>query len=137
MILGKRTFKFLFVAYFLFYAISPLCYSDSQIGDTSIVIKQTRHESKNIRPFLLDIIYSKLTQKKDTPENSNDVYLIEKIRAILGPNNIGNLMQEYSISTEKLFILPSVQSYTLPVLTLPPLYNGFHPLFSGLSPPSF
>jgi len=60
----------------------------------------------------------------------------KKTRAVLGSNNIGKLMQEYTISAEKVFILPSAQSDATPFLILPPMNNGFYPLFSGLSPPS-
>lgn len=73
-----KIFTFLFIFYFLFYAIAPLCYSESQIDGTPTVTKQTTYDFKNIRLFLVDIIHSKLTQKKDTPENSNNVYLIKK-----------------------------------------------------------
>lgn len=137
MIFKKRhIFNFLFLFYFLFYAISPLCYSETQLDNPGAVTRETTHESKSIRLFLWEIIYSKIIQQKDASNNTCNIYFIKKARAILGSDTITKITREYSAFTENTFILLETQLYITFTLILSSLYEGFYPLFSGLSPPS-
>ncbi len=132
----RYIFKSLFLLYFSFYAISPLCYSETQLDEAAVVTREPMLESKNIRLFLWEIMYSKMIPQKDSSDNTGNVWFIKKTRGILGSDNIIKINQENSASTEDTFILPTTQLYKTLFLNLSLPYKGFYPLFSGLSPPS-
>ncbi len=131
----KHFFRFLFIFYFLFYAISPLCYSIA-LNETAVIKGEINHDFKKIRLFLWDLIYSTVLQREAPEDNSSNVCLIKKARAILGSDTTTKITREYSASSENTFILPETQLYITFVLIPNSPFGGFYPLFSGLSPPS-
>jgi hypothetical protein len=127
---------FLLLTHFIFYAVSPICYTEDKLSEGGEIANKTENGNKKV-VFLWDLIVSKLLYNKNSSENLPNIQiLIKKARAILQTNTISKITQEYSASVEKIFVSPVTQFQILLIQTPCPTYKDFVPLFSGLSPPT-
>lgn len=127
---------FLLLTHFIFYAVSPICYTEDKLSEGGEIANKTENGNKKV-VFLWDLIVSKLLYHKNSSENLPNIQiLIKKARAILQTNTISKITQEYSASVEKIFVSPVTQFQILLIQTPCPTYKDFVPLFSGLSPPT-
>jgi hypothetical protein len=127
---------FLLLTHFIFYAVSPICYTEDKLSEGGEIANKTENGNKKV-VFLWDLIVSKLLYNKNSSENLPNIQiLIKKARAILQTNTISKITQEYSASVEKIFVSPVTQFQILLIQTSCPIYKDFVPLFSGLSPPT-
>lgn len=127
---------FLLLTHFIFYAVSPICYTEDKLSEGGEIANKTENGNKKV-VFLWDLIVSKLLYHKNSSENLPNIQiLIKKARAILQTNTISKITQEYSASVEKIFVSPVTQFQILLIQTLCLIYKDFVPLFSGLSPPT-
>ncbi len=133
----KHIFKFLFLVYFLFYVVSPLCYAKERLNEGDVIAHTTKHETKNIR-VIWELILSKLFQQDNTEDNPSNVhFFIKKARAVLGSNNITKIAQSESA-------ISSLNEFSPPEESLIPLFqpidlkpqDGIYSVSSGRSPPS-
>ncbi|MFN3479444.1 MAG: hypothetical protein ACK415_03570 [Thermodesulfovibrionales bacterium] len=133
----KRHFiTFLFLFYFSFYVISPLCYTENGISEDTAITHATKHSTKKIR-IIWELILSKLSQKEDAADNGSEVqFFVKKARAVLSSNNIEKTAQSESevLSFDNPF--PPVESvaFHIEFADTDP-QSGFFSSFSGLSPP--
>jgi hypothetical protein len=127
---------FLLLAHFIFYAVSPICYTEEKLSEGGEIANKTEDGNKKV-VFLWDLIVSKLLHHKNSSGSLPNIQiLIKKARAILQTNTISKITQEYSASAEKIFVSPVTQ-FQIPLIQTPcPIYKDFVPLFSGLSPPT-
>jgi hypothetical protein len=127
---------FLLLTHFIFYAVSPICYTEDKLSEGGEIANKTENGNKKV-VFLWDLIVLKLLYHKNSSENLPNIQiLIKKARAILQTNTISKITQEYSASVEKIFVSPVTQFQILLIQTPCPTYKDFVPLFSGLSPPT-
>lgn len=132
----RYIFTFLFLAYFLLYAVSPLCYANDILSEEGLITHSTKHNTKNIR-VIWELILSGLFQKEN-PEDSRSGahFFIKKARAVLSSSNILKTAQQESESSY-------LSNFNFSGEVFPPLYHsvniapqkGFYRSFSGLSPP--
>jgi hypothetical protein len=131
-----KIFTFLFIFYFLFYVVSPLSHSLTQLDDATVITGEKNCETKGIHLFFGELIWLKFFQKKEHQGSSDNFRLLfKKARAILKSNNIIKLTQKYAIPDKNVFVLSLTRFYVSFVPEHLPSYNGFPYLFSGLSPP--
>ena len=131
-----KIFTFLFIFYFLFYVVSPLSHSLTQLDDATATTGEKKCETKGIRLFFGELIWLKFFQKKEHQGSSDNFrLLIKKARAILKSNNTIKLTQKYAIPDKNVFVLSLTRFYVSFVPDHLSSYNGFPSLFSGLSPP--
>jgi len=131
-----KIFTFLFIFYFLFYAVSPLSHSLTQSDDATVTTGEKNCETKDSYLFFGDLIWLKFFQKKEHKGGSDNFrLLIKKARAILKSNNTIKLTQEYAIPDKNVFVLSLTRFYVSFIPEHLSSYNGFPSLFSGLSPP--
>ncbi len=133
----RRFLKSLFLAYFLFYAFSPLCYPLPQIYETSKVEEEEKScRSRNSPLFLCEIIYSNLMQQEDFSDNARNIFILKKARATLGSKPTIKVVQEKGALTESTYTL-SLSVLNTPLIINPRLpSNSFYVFYSALSPPS-
>src|SRR3990172_11182992 len=106
-----KIFTFLFIFYFLFYVVSPLSHSLTQLDDATVTTGEKKCETKGIRLFFGELIWLKFFQKKEHQGSSDNFrVLIKKARAILKSNNTIKLTLEYTIPDKNTFALPLTQS---------------------------
>lgn len=131
-----KIFTFLFIFYFLFYAVSPLSHSLTQLDDATVTTGEKNCETKGTRLLFGELIWLKFFQKKEHQGSSDKFRLmIKKARAILKSNNTIKLTQKYAIPDKNVFVLSLTRFYVSFIPDHLSSYHGFPCLFSGLSPP--
>jgi hypothetical protein len=131
----RRILKFLFLFYFVVYALSPLCYPFTQTKEAVLVSKETKTDFQDIRLFLWQTVWQKVIPQEESSDNTGDICFIRKTRAILGSDHVIK-MKEYSASSEHTFVLPTTQLCMTLVFNLVLPHRVFYPFLSGLSPPA-
>ena len=129
--------RFLFLIHFLFYTLSPLCYADTHMGKEQAKPCEKKYEIENFGLLLWEVVFTKLFPD-DGPngDDGNVRLLLKKARAVVN-DNISKTAPEHAVVVEKTFFSPVIQ-LSIPLVSDTSLLpcQGFHALFSGLSPPS-
>lgn len=132
---------YVFLCFFLFYAVSPLTYSlaGNQPQQTLDAPNKT---SKTIRLFIIDVLFSSLSQQNndnaDNPAEDNSHILLRKKRALRSSNS--GIVAEPVAHLAKHFEIPKVREQAF--LTSADFSKkiacpgGFQLFHSGISPPS-
>jgi len=129
--------RFLFLIYFLSYTISPLCYADTRIIKEHADSCEKKYEIENFGLLLWEVVFTKLFPGDAPIDNAgNDRLLLKKSRAVIN-DNISKAAPEHAVVVGKAFFSPAIQ-LSVPLVSDTSLLpcQGFHALFSGLSPPS-
>jgi hypothetical protein len=136
----NKIIVFLFLLYFVVYAISPL----SHIGPVNSADEHTYVEQKkavsfkNVQIFFLDIFFSSFTGREDADDSSSRLVLFKKIRAVVQSlTDTKNKLVKISGNVENLPV-SDVVSFTIREVweSTPKPYDDFLAFFSGLSPPA-
>ncbi|MBI4687823.1 MAG: hypothetical protein HY756_08610 [Nitrospirae bacterium] len=125
----------LFLVYFLFYVVSPVCCAGSQLTEDFAITSETSRNVNNVH-IVWELIFLKLTKDKDAKDPLNVHFLIKKKRAVLRTNNLLKIaQQELSVSTASADVVFLELTASLSNTIRP--YHKDEPiiLFSGLSPP--
>ncbi len=135
----KNIISALFLFCFIFYSVSPLSssYIDNQADESTT--KTAESHIKNLRLFLLELFASGILQGPEQSENPLSItILLKKRRAIVQAQGLlkGAPAQDYTVTSSYTVLseLPGLQS--IAHYDGPKSFDGFHYLYSGLSPPS-
>src|SRR3990172_4393415 len=129
-----KIFTFPFIFYFLFYVVSPLSHSLTQLDDATATAGEKKCETKGIHLFFGELIWLKFFRKKEHQDSSDNFrLLIKKARAILKSNNTIKLTQKYAIPDKNVFVLLLTRFHVSFIPDHLLSYNGFPSFFSGLS----
>ncbi len=138
----KNIISALFLFCFIFYSVSPLSSRciDNQADESTT--KTAESHIKNLRLFLLELFASGISQGPEQSENPLSItILLKKRRAIVRAQGLlkGAPAQDYTVTSVTssytvLSELPGLQS--IAHYDGPKSFDGFHYLYSGLSPPS-
>jgi len=134
------TSTYLFLIFYLCYAISPLSYSvaDSQLKRTG---GEAAKATKTIRLFVIDSLLSDLLLQEDEDSDGLDdestLILLQKKRAILSSGNIIARPASHTVLYHEIRPILDIVSYKQQLpdreFNCP---NGFELIHSGISPPS-
>jgi len=132
---------YMFLCFFAVYAVSPLTYSlpNSTSPETRT---DTDRAPNTIRLFLIDVLFSTLSQQNDDeedgPADDHSHVLLVKNRTLRSSNS--KIIAEPVANLAKHFEMPPVREQALLARTVfekgPTCPRGYQLLHSGISPPS-
>jgi hypothetical protein len=136
----KQIRLFIFLLYFVVYAISPLSHMGSfNLADQHIYFKQKKPASfKNVQIFFLEIFFSNFNDRENANDSSSRRILFKKTKAVIQSlldtkyklaKISGNVENQLGADVVP-FTVREVQESSLKP------YDNFLDVFSGLSPPS-
>ena len=128
--------RLFFLVYFIIYVISPLCYAEDRLTESSAITRNAKYNIKNIR-VIWELTLSRLFQKENQEDSRSGAhFFIKKARAVLCFNKSVKTLQpdselpylnSFVFNTENVSFLPPTKSIAS--------QNLFLSIFSGLSPP--
>lgn len=135
----KNAISFLFLLYFLLYAVTPLSFSLISNTSHDLCLREFQNDTKSFHLYIFDVICSQISNcsVKQHHDSSQQLILLKKKRAILPEEETERSLQALCaivIDNEILFFDHPVQfSFVIDNELI--TSKSFRLSFSGLSPP--